>query len=500
MLIFVILPILVPLITSVAILFGRHYPAARRHISLIGGLVLFTVSLGLLWLIWRDGVQVVQVGSWVAPFGITLVADLFSALMVALAATMGLGVIIYERSGADESSKHFGYPTLLHLLLMGVSGAFLTGDMFNLYVWFELLLITSFVLLAIGGKRDQLEGTFKYVTINLFSSILFLVAVGLLYGVAGTLNMADLANQLNTLPAGLVTTLAILFLIAFGIKAGAFPLFFWLPASYHTAPAALLALFAGLMTKVGVYALIRTFTLLFTQETNYTHTLILVIAGFTMVTGVLGAVAQTEFRKLLSFHIISQIGYLLMGLGLYSTAALAGVIYFMVHVILAKSALFLVGGIIYKMGGTYDLKKLGGFYLSFPFLALLFLVPALSLAGIPPLSGFWAKFALVQAGLASEQYLIVAVSLGVSILTLFSMTKIWAEVFWKDQPETKVSHPTRLESGSIGLSMLFPVGALAVVLLGIGFVAEPLVNFSLLAAEQLINPVDYINTVLGGVS
>jgi multicomponent Na+:H+ antiporter subunit D len=354
---------------------------------------------------------------------------------------------------------------------------------------------------VLGGRRDQLEGTFKYVAINLLGSILFLAAVGILYGVAGTLNMADLAGQLNKLPPGLVTTLAMLFLVAFGIKAGAFPLFFWLPASYHTAPAALLALFAGLMTKVGVYALVRVFTLLFTQDTGYTHNLILIIAGFTMVTGVLGAVAQTEFRKLLSFHIVSQIGYLLMGLGLFSTAALGGAVYFMVHVILAKSALFLVGGIVYKLRGTYDLKQLGGLYILYPGLALLFLIPALSLAGIPPLSGFWAKFALVQAGLAAEQYVIVAVSLGVSILTLFSMTKIWAEVFWKDQPGKEPPvQAISLMPYQTGLSMLVPVGILAAILLAIGLLAEPLVNLSLLTAEQLINPTGYIETVLGGVS
>jgi multicomponent Na+:H+ antiporter subunit D len=499
--IFVLLPILIPLITAIGVLLARQRPRLRGDLSLGGAGLLLIAAIELLVLAWRNGVQVVQVGGWPAPFGITLVADLFSAMMVLLAAVMGLAVIIYSRATAGERAEHFGYSALLHLLLMGVNGAFLTGDMFNLYVWFELLLMASFVLLVLGGRRDQLEGAFKYVAINLLGSILFLVAVGILYGVAGTLNMADLAGRLNSLPPGLVTTLAMLFLVAFGIKAGAFPLFFWLPASYHTAPAALLALFAGLMTKVGVYALVRVFTLLFTQDTGYTHSLILVIAGFTMVTGVLGAVAQTEFRKLLSFHIISQIGYLLMGLGLFSTAALGGAVYFMVHVILAKSALFLVGGIIYKLRGTYDLKQLGGLYILYPGLALLFLVPALSLAGIPPLSGFWAKFALIQAGLAAEQYVIVAVSLGVSILTLFSMTKIWAEVFWKDQPSQEMPAQTiSLMPYQAGLSMLLPVGVLAAILLAIGLLAEPLVNLSLLAAEQLINPTDYIETVLGGVS
>ena len=497
---FVLLPILIPFLTAIGVLLARRGPRIRRGLSLGGAVLLLIAAIELLVLVWQDGVQVVQVGGWPAPFGITLVADLLSAIMVLLAALMGLGVIVYGRGTVGQHAEHFGYSALLLLLLMGVNGAFLTGDMFNLYVWFELLLIASFVLLTLGGRRDQLEGTFKYVAINLFGSMLFLAAVGILYGVTGTLNMADLANQLDRLPPGLVTTVAMLFLVAFGIKAGAFPLFFWLPASYHTAPAVLLALFAGLMTKVGVYALLRVFTLLFTQETGYTHSLILILAGFTMVTGVLGAVAQTEFRKLLSFHIVSQIGYLLMGLGLFTTGALAGAIYFMVHVILAKSALFLVGGILYKVRRTYDLKKLGGLYIIYPGLALLFLIPALSLAGIPPLSGFWAKFALVQAGLAGEQYLIVAVSLGVSILTLFSMTKIWAEVFWKDRPGDESPQFMSLIPHQASLSMLLPVGVLVTILLAIGLLAEPLVNLSLLAAEQLMNPVDYIETVLGGVS
>ncbi|MCI5135629.1 MAG: Na+/H+ antiporter subunit D [Candidatus Electrothrix sp. AW2] len=498
--IFVLLPILIPLITTIGVLLARQRPRLRRNLSLGGAGLLLIIAVELLVLVWRDGIQVIQVGEWAAPFGITLVADLFSAMMVLLAALMGLGVIIYSQATAEQRAEHFGYSALLHFILMGVNGAFLTGDMFNLYVWFELLLIASFVLLVLGGRRDQLEGTFKYVAINLFGSILFLVAVGILYGVAGTLNMADLADQLNSLPSGLVTTLAMLFLVAFGIKAGAFPLFFWLPASYHTAPAALLALFAGLMTKVGVYALVRVFTLFFTQDSGYTHTLILIIAGFTMVTGVLGAVAQTEFRKLLSFHIISQIGYLLMGLGLFTTAALGGAVYFMVHVILAKSALFLVGGIIYKLRGTYNLKQLGGLSILYPGLALLFLIPALSLAGIPPLSGFWAKFALVQAGLAAEQYVIVAVSLGVSLLTLFSMTKIWAEVFWKDQPGKETpAQAISFIPHQAGVSMLLPVGVLAAILVVIGLLAEPLVNLSLLVAGQLLNPADYIETVLGGV-
>jgi multicomponent Na+:H+ antiporter subunit D len=233
---------------------------------------------------------------------------------------------------------------------MGVSGAFLTGDIFNLYVWFEVMLIASFVLLSLGGEKAQIEGAFNYVTLNLLSSALFLAAVGILYGMVGTLNMADLSIKLQTLQIpGLATVLAMLFFIAFGIKAAVFPLFFWLPASYHTPPVAVSALFAGLLTKVGVYSLIRVFTLLFLEDVNFTHNLILVVAGLTMVTGVLGAVAQYDFRRLLSFHIVSQIGYLLMGLGLFTVSSLAAAIFFMAHVILAKSTLFLVSGVVHRL-------------------------------------------------------------------------------------------------------------------------------------------------------
>jgi multicomponent Na+:H+ antiporter subunit D len=463
----------------------------------VGAAGLLGAALGLLVSVAQSGIQVVQLGNWPAPFGITLVADLFSAIMVVLAGLMGLMVAIYSLTTMDARREAFGYYPLLHILLLGVCGAFLTGDMFNLYVWFEVMLIASFVLLALGGERAQLEGAIKYVTLNLISSALFLAAVGILYGLVGTLNMADVARQLKTVQPGLVTTLAMLFLVAFGIKAAIFPLFFWLPASYHTPPVAVSAIFAGLLTKVGVYALIRVFTLLFVQDVSYTHNLILIVAGLTMVTGVLGAAAQDEFRRILSFHIVSQIGYMLMGLALFTPLALAGSIFYIIHHIIVKTNLFLISGVVYRLSGTYDLKKLGGLYQSSPGIAMLFLVPALSLAGIPPLSGFWAKFTLVRAGLEVEQYAIVATALGVGLLTLFSMTKIWAEAFWKEKPAAGDEDAAR--TNQTGLPLLLPIIILATVTVSIGLITEPVFRLASQAAEQLLNPADYIQAVLGGV-
>lgn len=501
-----VLPILIPLTTAaVSLMFWRRR-RAQRVLGVLGAAGLFVVSLALLETVRRSGVEVSFMGGWPAPYGITLVADLLGAIMVALTGLMGLAVAVYSLASVDKRRESFGYYPLYNVLLMGICGAFLTGDIFNLYVWFEVMLIASFVLLALGGERGQMEGAIKYVTLNLISSAIFLAAVGLLYGSAGTLNMADLALKLRDVAEpGLVTTLAMLFLIAFGIKAAVFPLFFWLPASYHTPPVAVSAIFAGLLTKVGVYALIRVFTLLFTQDTGYTHTLILVIAGLTMVTGVLGAVAQNEWRRILSFHIISQIGYMIMGLGLLTPLALAGSVFYIIHHIIVKTNLFLVSGVAHRLRGSYELKKLGGLYAAYPWLAILFLIPALSLAGIPPLSGFFAKLALVRAGLVVEQYAIVAVSLAVGIMTLLSMSKIWHEAFWEPAPAEELAEGDAGESEVAGEmrrrgigAMVAPIAILAAITVSIGLGAGHVFDLSVEAAEQLLNPDIYIQAVLGG--
>jgi multicomponent Na+:H+ antiporter subunit D len=357
------------------------------------------------------------------------------------------------------------------------------------------MLIASFVLLALGGERAQMEGAIKYVTLNLMASALFLAGVGILYGMAGTLNMADLSLKLrDTGHPGLITCVAMLFLTAFGVKAALFPVFSWLPASYHTPPVAVSAIFAGLLTKVGVYALLRVFTLIFTQDVPYTHTIILWAAGLTMVTGVLGAFAQSEFRRILSFHIISQIGYMIMGLGLYTPLGLAGSLFYITHHIVVKTNLFLVSGLAHRLRGSYDLKKLGGLYASAPLVAGLFLIPAMSLAGMPPLSGFFAKFLLVKAGLEAGHWGIVAVALAVGMVTLMSMTKIWAEAFWKAAPGTmEMPPPGKHEM----ICLLFPVIMLAAVTLAIGVGAGPVLDVANRAAEQLQGNTDYIATVLG---
>ncbi len=495
-----LLPLLIPFFTAIATLLTWRQPRLQRTFNVVGAVALLLAGVGLLASVQQGGIQAAQMGGWRAPYGITLAADLFSAIMVLLTGLVGVTIAVYSLAGVDAQRVAYGYYPLLHFLFMGVCGAFLTGDLFNLYVWFEVLLIASFVLLALGGERAQLEGAVKYVTLNLIASAIFLAAVGILYGIAGTLNLAALAQRLPVVgePA-LVYASAMLLLVAFGIKAAIFPLFFWLPAAYHTPPITVTALFSGLLTKVGVYSLIRVFTLVFTEQMATAQNLLLVLAGLTMVTGVLGAVAQYDVRRLLSFHIISQIGYLLMGLGLYSVAALAGAIFFMAHVILAKSALFLVSGIVQRLQGGYQLKVQGGLYRTRPGLALLFLIPALSLAGLPPFSGFFAKLALIQAGLSQGAFVIIAVALGVSLLTLFSMIKIWTEAFWKEAPvdEKAKKRQKAHQPAPIPVALAAPVLLLALLSVVIGVAAEPIFVLATHAAEQLMTPTGYLQAVLG---
>jgi multicomponent Na+:H+ antiporter subunit D len=492
-----LLPLLIPFGTAIFCLLAGQNRLLQRAISLVGaGLLLFSALL-LLNTVWQDGIQSAQMGNWEAPFGITLVADLLSAVMVTLSGLMGLAVTFYSLFSIDEDREHYGYHALLHLLLMGVNGAFITGDMFNMFVWFEVLLISSFVLLALGGERKQVEGAIKYVTLNLLSSAFFLSALGLLYGLAGTLNMAQLALRLEEINApGLVTLVSVMFMMSFSIKAAMFPLFFWLPSSYHTPPVVVSAFFAGLLTKVVVYSLIRVFTLMFVQDTAYTHGgLLLPLAGLTMLSGILGAAAQKEVRRILSFNIVSHIGYMIMGLALFTPLALAGAVFYTAHHIVVITNLYLVAGVMNGLCGSYEIRDMGSLYRHYPLVGALFLIPAFSLAGVPPLSGFWAKFVLIRAGLELGEYLIVAAALAVGFLTVYSMIQIWGEAFWKDAPK-----PLPEMTGTLRWNVnaqLIPVACLALVTVGMGVGAEPIYQLLERAATDLLDRTAYISAVLG---
>lgn len=495
--------LLIPMITAVASFVWPGNVKVRGAISVAGSILLLALSSCLLFLVSTTGPLSNQMGGWQAPMGITLIADMLSALLVVVTAIVALTVNIYAISDVSEDRAAGGFFTFINMLIAGVVGAFLTGDLFNLYVWFEVMLISSFALLVLGGNKVQLDGAVKYVAINLISTVLLLTAIGLLYGLTGTLNMADLSNRVPELEnQSLVAVVAVLFLIAFGIKAAVFPLYFWLPASYHTLPITVTAVFAALMTKVGIYALLRTFTLIFPGEHPGISTTLLCLGLITMILGVFGAMTHTDIRRILAFHVIGSIGFMLLGLGLGSQLAMGAAIFYMVHGILIKALLFMIAGLIGKFGGSFELSRLGGLYQERPGFSMLFLLAALSLIGIPPLSGFWAKVLIIDAGLHHDAALVIGFVVIASLLTFIPLVRIWSEAFWKARPSQALPATTISEtsttptSGSLDGFAWTPVLGLSVLMLLIGFMPSRIIDMSDTAAQNLLTRDHYISTVL----
>ncbi len=491
-----IAPILVPLIIAIVSALLRGSDRVVLGVAIGGAFAHLAAAVLLLGAVVKVKAAALWIGSWPAPFGICLVADYLSAVMVLITAVIHTAVTIYSRKDIDDEMVRAGFHPLLNILTAAICGAFLTGDLFNLYVWFEVMLMASFGLLVMGHRPCQLTGAIKYVTINLISTLFFITAIGLIYGQTGTLNLADLHLKVaafGTTPQ--LTAAAMLLMTAFAIKAALFPLFFWLPASYHTLTVSVSAYFSGMLSKVGIYALIRLFTLVFGAMADVTHATLAVIAGLTMLFGVIGAASQIEVRRILSFHIISQVGYMALGLALLTPLGLAGAIVYLIHHIIVKANLFLVSGLIREGGGTLHLKRIGGFYRSHGLLALGFFIPAFALAGFPPLSGFWAKLLIIKAALELERYGLAVLAAVVGLLTVLSMVKIWTEAFWKPTPAGSTEQPDRHRFSPW---MLGPVLVLALITVLLGLFMEPVLRFALIAAEQLLDPQAYLGAVFGG--
>lgn len=489
------LPLIVPIVTAAATILAHDAPRMQRALSLGGMAALVLSAVLLLSAVWRDGMVVVQASNWPAPFGITLAVDTFGAVMTLIAAVAAAACLVFATAEIEERHRRAWFHPLSHVLMLGVSGAFVTGDLFNLYVWFEVLLIASFGLMAIGGSKAQTDGAVKYVALNLVATLMFLGSVGLLYGLTGTLNYADLSRVIPTLGSpAVLTAAAVMLMAAFGMKAALFPLFFWLPASYHTPLVSVSAVFAALLTKVGVYALVRAFTLLFLHDTAWTHGILLWAAGFTMLAGVLGAIAQGELRRMLSWQVISHIGYMVMGLALLSPLALAGTVFYLVHDIVVKANLFLLTGVIARLGGSMEVARLGGLARATPLLGVLFFIPAFSLAGFPPLSGFWGKLILVRAALEAGAWWITAAALVAALLTFLPIGRIWAEAFWKAHPGGEDA-PRPIAAAPA--AMIAPIVVLGGITIAIGLFAAPVWAVAERAAAELLDPARYAAIVLG---
>ncbi len=496
---FILFPILAHMITAVVLIFFWQRIQAQRIVSIIGNTIALILSFRLFILVWNGGFLSLQAGGWKPPFGITFIADTFSATLILLTSIVSFAIGIFSTVGVSINRIKYGYFPIFHFLIMGLLGAFLTGDIFNLYVWFEIVIISSFVMMTLGGKKPQMEGAIKYVAMNMLASVIFLTAIGILYGITGSLNMADLSVKVAQIEnRGLVNVTSMLFFAAFGIKSAVFPLYFWLPSSYHTPPSATAAIFGGLLTKLGVYALLRMFTLIFTPD-NFTLILFIVTAILTMLTGALGAVNKSSIRRMWSYLIVCHIGYLLAGLGLHTHIALAGVVFYLMHDIIVKSNIFLAGGIIYKISGSTDMRRLGGLYKYFPGFSLIFALIIFSLSGVPPLSGFWGKIYLIQESYSAGNYILLFTIVLASFITLALMVKIWAEIFWKESPKPLES----VENSFAELPMLkkifliSPIIMLLSVSLFIGFNAEMFFHIANRIAAEMMDTSTYIQAVLG---
>ena len=509
MTVLVALPVLLPLAAAGLSLALGRFADVQRVIGIVVLGLIIADAVVLLWIADGQGPLVLQLGDWPAPIGITLVADRLSALLLVVSSVVTFAVLLFSIGqritdyGRERSSTTF-HPMYM-TLCAGVSMAYLTGDLFNLFVAFEIMLGSSYVLITRRTTASRVRAGMTYVIVSLASSLLFITMLALVYASTGTVNMADLGDKVGMLPAGLQTALALLIVIVFGIKAAMVPLHFWLPDSYPTAPAPVTAVFAGLLTKVGIYALIRTQTLVFDHGQSWT--LMLVIALVTMIVGALGALAQNDLNRLLSFLLVSHIGYMLFGLGVYDVIGLTGVILYVVHHITVQATLFLVSGLITRHTGTVALTRMGGLLKAAPLIAVLFALPALALAGVPPFSGFVAKLALLQAGVGAGTWMAYAVTGGAvftSLLTLYAMARIWTRAFWGQvkAPEVDPDPTDELVVGTATSNrpMVAATGVLVVASVVVAVLAGPLAGISGRAAEDLMDGQTYRTAVLGGAT
>ncbi len=490
---FLLIPILIPFFMGMILMFCQKHVGLQRFLSLITLLAASVVSFFVMLKVQADGIQTVTFGGWPAPFGITMVADGMSTLLVFTTFVLSLFIVWYgfESIGVGRE-KHFYYPGLM-FILTGITGAFTTGDIFNLFVFFEVLLMSSYLLLVLGGEKKQLRESIKYILVNVVSSALFVITVAYLYSVVGTLSMADISVKIADIgQPGIITTIAVLFLMVFGLKAAIFPLYFWLPSSYAAAPIPVLALFGALLTKVGVYAIARTYTLFFVHDLSFTHELLLVLSVLTIAAGCIGALATFNAIQIIIYNIVIAVGVILYGVAQMNEVALEGAMFYLVHDMIIKAALFMLVGLVIYVSGTANLRKMGGLIKEYPVLGWFYLIAAFGLAGIPPLSGFVGKLLIVQGGFAAENIWSSLFILASSLLVLLSVIRIFLYAFWGEPGVRQKINPKSYRQ------MLVPTVLLVVISIAYGVGSEWVAPFMDTAAKALMDPGIYVDAVMKG--
>lgn len=487
----VILPVFLPLLTGTVLLLLRP-GLTRRWVAACSAFLQLLVAIGFVVASSNGERWVLGIGGWIPPLGITLVVDLLAALMLFLSTAMALGCIVFGYAELPAKQDHPLRLPLWQFLVAGINLSFTTGDIFNLFVAFEIMLIASYALLTLEADDFDIKQAYPYLAINLVGSALFLLSTGVVYSIFGTLNFAEISQRAAAMPGDPnVTLVALLLFFVFAVKAGVFPFYYWLPNSYPTLATPLGAFFAGMLTKVGVYVLLRVFGTVLPHDLHMVHQIMAWLAGATMIFGVLGAISRPFIRGILSWHILSQIGYMVLAIGLFTPFAFAACILYIVHHIIVKGTLFLIGGAAaFRLKSGDDLKSMGGLVRAEPLLATCFVIQAFSLAGVPPLSGFWGKYIIFVEGMKAGEYVLVSAAVLAGIMTLFSMLKIWNGAFWPTLPKTapSVAQPGfRLMLGVIGAYTLLSV----FIALGSGKILE----LSITAADSALDQAGYSEAV-----
>ena len=501
----IIAPIIVTIVMGSVLVMLRKNTRIQPRIAGLGFALLVVLNIGLLARVLSIGPLTMTMGRWLPPFGISFTVDVLGASFALAASIVAFFGAIYGAADVDATGRRYGFYPFLFLLMTGVFGAFLTGDMFNLYVWFEVLLISSFGMIVLGSEKEQIDGGFKYAVLNLVATTLFLVAIGYLYGLFGTLNMADLVGKVRALEdTRPLAVIGALFAFAFAMKAAAFPVHFWLPASYHTPRIVVSAVFAGILTKVGVYALIRVLTLLMPAIRVELSDILAWAAIATMLVGVIGALAQSDVRRLFGYLVISGIGSMMAGLALGTYWGLAGAVMYALHSMIVMTALYLALGIAMRYcNGAARLQDLGGLYRASPFLAVMFLILAFAIAGLPPFTGFWPKVVLVDASFSAGRTWLGATILATGFLTSIAIGRVWVHAFWRGGPlgtadgTDATPAPAADVDGETHQALMIPLAGLTLLVVVFGIWAEPIARLGDLAAAGLLDPAAYVRSVFG---
>ncbi|MBD7983895.1 Na+/H+ antiporter subunit D [Sporosarcina sp. Sa2YVA2] len=483
-------PMIIPLLTGIILVFFRNKVIVQRIISMISILATLGISIYILQKVLSNGILRLDFGGWLPPYGILFVADSFSMLLVVTTLVVTAILLVYAFSSIPKAfEKMFFYP-FLFFLIAGVVGSFLTGDLFNLFVCFEVMLLSSYALITLGGRKIQLVESIKYISINVLSSWFFLLGIAYLYGSVGTLNMAHLSMRVAEVGQGpVLTVISIIFLLVFSLKAGLL-LYYWLPGSYSAPPTVVAALFGALLTKVGMYAMIRVFTLIFYHEPQITHTLIGIMAVITLIGGSVGAIAYNDLRRIVSYNVIISVGFILIGLAVSTESALQGTIYYLIHDMIVKALLFLIAGTIIYLTGKTKIEKMSGLIQNYPVLGWMFFVTMLSLAGIPPLSGFIGKVYIGQGSIEAGAFILLGIGFLSSIFVLYSLLRIFMNCFWG---ETIISVEDEVP---IKKGMIVPIVLLGILTFGLGVGVEAIAPYVSDAANTLMNPQIYIDAVM----